>query len=138
MTEAQQRYAEKWAFQHFALEMLSRDKALTEAELEEINLYVLNRSPKRIEKIGVGRLQKSIYIPENNTLILEMFDGDTEFQLYVTMESEAVRDSFNEDTLFFKFRYCLTFDHNAFFDEDDVRHWTVARSIEELKALGVI
>lgn len=138
MTEKQQQHAERWAFRHFALEMLSRDKALTEDELDEINLYVLNRSPRCVEKIGVGRLLKSTYIPENNTLILEMSDGDTEFQIYMTMESEISRDTFNEDVLFFKFRYCLTFDHSAFFDEDDVRHWKVVRPIEELKALGVI
>ena len=94
MTEEKQRHAERWAFQHFALEFLSRDKALTEDELNEINLYVLNRSRRRVEKIGVGRLQKSIYIPENNTLILEMSDGDTEFQIYMTMESEAIKDTF--------------------------------------------
>ena len=138
MTEEQQRHAERWAFQHFALEFLSRDKALTEAEIEEINLYVITHKRRRVEKISIGRLQKSIYIPENNTLILEMSDGDTDFQIYMTMESEDVKNTFNEDILFFKFKYCLTFDHNAFFDEDDVRHWTVARPIEELQALGVI
>lgn len=132
MTKEQQQIAERWAFRNFALEILATTNTLTEAETTMISFV------RNVQNIRVGRLQQSIYIPEQNTLILEMSDGDTEFQIYVTMESVNKKDPFDKDALYFKFKYCLSLDHEAFFDEDDIVHWTVVLLIDELKALGVI